>query len=906
MAFPGLFLGALVVIFLARGPALAQTATPAAAAPSAGAFAITPERPRLLWNAADLAMLRVRARGGSETWRDLARWALSPARQGALAAEGPGLALAAALLGEDSPKTAARLGALAVKCALGAGRYGQVGGIRDGAIQVNSPALNKVELQEGHYNLVAPAGLPGQARKIARLTPTRIFPEGDPATLERDFPAGSNFLLLQDSWREASSQVEALALTLDWAWSFFSPAERQLLAAWLTGQAHVFPAPGAGAFDSRAAALLKIYGLAGLAAAGVAPGAAEAANLAWEDLFLAQMAPALENAGAGGAWFEGSSLGARAGLDLALFAAAMKTAAGQDAVARARWFQDRLTYLVYHLGPWPGASPRGPYFTLAPLGDQVLPPWEASDLVRLQMEAFCWLRPADPTAPAAGAFLLEEDRPRLLEGRWLPLEMLWLDPLAPAAALASQPLHYVAPALGQAFSRSDWTPWGTWLVFNAGPHYAEPTHLAALDLEIDRQGPLLARGGGYDGPATPHAQNYAIRTVAHNSLLILDPKEYSWFNLRAGDKARGAYANDGGQRAWALFGPEGRLQISAPWTASGWDNGDAPWTKLKEVYQAASLTGESHMPRFSYFRGEATAAYQGSTHKAEKVIRHVVHMRPGGTDDAEAVEVVAVLDEVVLADPGLELHQVFHFPAPPQAPAGFKSLGPGRTTGKSRWLKAENGPSRLFVVSLEEKEPQMLILGGENQADSWVDGKNWPPSPPAVNQAPWRAEIICPPQAGNHRIMVTCLLPAAADDPPPPSLRRLTSPDPGVVGLLVGDNRWPRVVVLRTGEPDARAAITYRYAGAASRHLVCGLPPQTSYQVKVAGVVVTLAPGPGLVSSDGGVLAFRLDPRAHQAAQLPETKGGDHEATGRVASPQGGAPATSLAPAQGPAGGRKK
>jgi hypothetical protein len=92
----------------------------------------------------------------------------------------------------------------------------------------------------------------------------------------------------------------------------------------------------------------------------------------------------------------------------------------------------------------------------------------------------------------------------------------------------------------------------------------------------------------------------------------------------------------------------------------------------------------------------------------------------------------------------------------------------------------------------------------------------------------------------------------------PPLLRHLASPQAEVVGLRVDDQRLPRVLAVRVGEPLAEAVVSYEQDGRASRHLVAGLVPGQTYAVTVADGLVTLAPGPGPKASQAGLLGFRL------------------------------------------------
>ena len=546
----------------------------------------------------------------------------------------------------------------------------------------------------------------------------------------------------------------------------------------------------------------------------------------------------------------------------------MKTAMGQTNPPKLAWYSDRLAYLMFHLLPGLAKAPAGEYRQVAPSGDQILDPLQAAEYTRMQMMALLALRPNDKAAYAARSLLLDTRTPTLLSGYRQVYDFLWVDPAAPTAALATAPLSHLAPATGQAVLRSDWSSRSTWLGFNCGPHFAMRQHLAAGGFMIFRQGFLLPQGGGYDGPTTSHALNYGIRTLAHNIIRVFDPQEYSWYDMRAGKQPKGTYSNDGGQRAWALFDQKGKPVKSAPWTASGYDQGKAPWTKLGDIYHVAEIQALEDQPRYGYLRGQVTQAYDGSTHKMARFVRHIFFLRANGPDDAESMEAVVVADDVELTRKGLSVHFVLHFPEQPVPAAELKNLGPGRWRGPATSLVAKAGNSRLEVVPVWPPDAHLDLMGGPGEAASWVGSRNYPPRPPAVNPWPWRAEYVRADAALLAQPMLHVLLPADQNNAQRSAIKPLATKDSRTMGVVLHDPLWPRVLVLRLGQPGAEPPISYRYPSGNSRHLVAGLAPKVEYTVKVDPLQITISPGPGLKSTDAGLLAFRvasaLNPTAPQ------------------------------------------
>lgn len=832
------------------------------AAPAAWGQDKSPEpalaRPRLLVDGARLERLRVLAKGQSPQWRRLLSWSLEPGRNTPNPADGPGLAMAALMVKSYDAQQAATLGRKAVVCALTGAPGGLAQGVSRSFLADNKRLGASDRLYENGYVLINPNLSQERLWAVQRFAPNGVTVDANEPSLQDVVVNGGAYVILMADPLLAGPVVGQLALTLDWAWEWFTPAERQELAQWLTAQAWALKDKGQGCFDRQAMASLRLLGLAGLACQGLHPKAQDLAQLARQERFEKQVLPCLRNLGAGGAWFEGTAAGAMAGLDLLEYAAAVQSATGEDLMSGAPWFSDRLAYLVFSQLPGVAVSPRGGFRRYMPDGDRSLPEQHISDLQRLQMLLLASSRPQEPSSSWAWTLLLDRRAPRVLSDHYLAQEFLWLEPEAAVAPMSSVPLSHLASGAGKAFARSDWSELGTWLSFSCGPHFAAAQHLDAGALQLFRRTLLLGQGGAWDGAASQHAANFGLRTLAHSTVVVHDPQEYSWYDLREGAQKRGYYTNDGGQRAWALFDHGGQPTRSAPWTASGYQSGDAPWDKLRDIYEVASLEAVEDKPRFVYMRGSATRAYDGSTHKMGRFLRHVFHLRAGGTDDAEAVEVVAVVDDLELKRDDLKARFVLHLPAKPELPATVLGVAPGRARGEGFSLRVKVDSSRLDVVTLWPASGQLYLFGEHGQADSWVQDRNHPPRPPAQSQMPWRVEWESDAARGRQQTLVHAMLPADQSSPPPPRLSRLTAPDPQVAAFMIHDRRWPRVVATRLGHPDPQAGVSYSFSGAQSRHLVAGLAAGQEYQVQVKDGQVSLSPGSGMTSSQAGLLAFKV------------------------------------------------
>ena len=713
------------------------------------------------------------------------------------------------------------------------------------------PARKNTDAKDGPglalFWLVQRESSPGAARPLGRLAV-------DCALKSVEAPAEKDLIL-------ASRQVADAALTLDWAWGAFQPEERDRIARWLVATARRFAKSGLGCFTGESAAAFRLAAMAGCASRGLLPEADELIQEAVEKRFKKRLLPCLTNGGSGGGWFEGSHGGARAGLWLIEAAAALETAAGIDLISRTPWFGDRIGYLMFDQLPGSVRSSTVSYRRPSPDGDAFLPQDLAADMLRLQSAMLTRLLPEHPMTGWALNLLLDRRAPAVVNQRFYPMEFVWLDLESIIKPMATAPLTFWAPSLGRGFSRSDWSLRATWLKLSSGPHYAYPQHLNATGLQLYRRGFLLPPAGGFDGPATEYAQNYGIRSLAHNTIIIRDPEEYSWPDMRSGIKPKGTYSNDGGMRAWSLFNGQGRSVLWAPWNPEGWSLGQRAWDKFEPVYKVAGLDYVEERPRFAYLRAEAARAYQGSTLKAERVVRHVFHLRAGGPQDATAAEVVAVVDDVSVAHDRVKVGYSLHFPQAPKADGNLEEIGPGRKAGKAKALEMVQDKARLGVVQVWPPEAMVELYQG--RAAGRVGGKNYSPKPPAAMLASNRADVFPLGRSGKSRPQVFALLPADADGPPHPVIKPLAESGQGVVGMVVMDKRWPRVVAVRLGPPDPGAGVAYARPSVNSRNVVAGLAPDKRYAVEVGEKAISIKPSPQgrFTSSASGALWFLATPR---------------------------------------------
>ena len=129
------------------------------------------------------------------------------------------------------------------------------------------------------------------------------------------------------------------------------------------------------------------------------------------------------------------------------------------------------------------------------------------------------------------------------------LEFLWNDPEVlprdPALAEPAElPRQRFFPGVGHLVMRNGWEPDSTWIEFDCGAYFSKHQHLSQNHFSIYHRGYLaIDSGADYTDTESPHYLNYYRRTVAHNSILVFDPREKFFWSDNIVDAV-----NDGGQR----------------------------------------------------------------------------------------------------------------------------------------------------------------------------------------------------------------------------------------------------------------------------------------------------------------------------------------------------------------------
>ena len=280
------------------------------------------------------------------------------------------------------------------------------------------------------------------------------------------------------------------------------------------------------------------------------------------------------------------------------------------------------------------------------------------------------------------------------------MDVLWRDDSVPARSPKelNLPTTKWFHKLGWVAMRSAWDdPDATFALFQCQPFYAGHQHLDANSFVIHRSGSLAIDSGTNDYGT--HRGNYYCRSIAHNTMLVFDPKEK--FGSAAWSDGGPAGSNDGGQRRVNQLERVGQFRIGSP-------------------NDAARILAFKTGVNYVYIAGDARTAY--SPDKLTEFTRQFLFLPPGA---------FVIYDRVTATDETFAKTWVLHAINEPKFSGGIFSIAHGKGTligqavmpiGAKR--KAVGGPGKEFLV----------------------DGKNYPPEKKVDPEAgAWRIELTPPP-----------------------------------------------------------------------------------------------------------------------------------------------------------------
>ncbi|TVS09677.1 MAG: hypothetical protein EA424_26635 [Planctomycetaceae bacterium] len=400
---------------------------------------------------------------------------------------------------------------------------------------------------------------------------------------------------------------------------------------------------------------------------------------ALEQDYRSRAAPALELAGAGGGWAEGYYVHYWL-YEWLLFCEAARRCSSNDWMAAApQFYRQRAIAGMFEM--YPGISQYGSRRP-APMGDGGGRRFggdrdKALAARRILVDRFR----DDPEHQAVHAF--NERTPRSSVGNYAYKDFLWRDSTIQSGDLSRFRLSHISPGPGYVYARSSWDDDATWFFFKCGDRYTAHQHLDVGHFLIYKHAELAGDGGHYDAFGSTHDVNYHLRSIAHNTILVHDPRE-TWPAIRGGRVT----GNDGGQHHdW----PHHNGAVSDP----------QQWFQGREQYDIAQLLAFEDHGHFLYVAGDATRAY--SPEKLDYFTRQIVFLRP---------DTFIVFDRVKAKDAAMKktwLLQAMEVPS-----------------GEAPELVITNGPGRLFVQTLLPPDATTQLYSGDELYS--YGNRHYPPS----------------------------------------------------------------------------------------------------------------------------------------------------------------------------------
>jgi len=456
------------------------------------------------------------------------------------------------------------------------------------------------------------------------------------AALERVARGVTN--LHQHSW----VWMTDVALVYDLFFERISPADRQRMIAWLNPHLETFR-DDESPFHNSCLSKILCYVRCAYATWGENPRAREFRDYTLRKLYEVDVLPVLVEFGAGGGWTECGWYQRHCVWHLVEALELARRVEGYDGFQKApSFFYQRLAYDLAQSYPTPRADGTERFPEEGDGGDAY---WWGDESVRHARTVLAQYFRGSPLARAVA----NQRAAGPLPAARLP-NFLYEEPAEEPLPMETVPTAHLAAGVGKVYARSDWSPEATWFRFECGPYFSAHQHYDVNHFEVFRGEPLLTESGEYRWGG-PHALNWYVRTIAHNSLLVHLPGE-SWTRMRDGGGTK--TENDGGQaKRW-------------DWVSYSLEE----WKSHPE-YQRGRIIAYQSRPEYLYVAGDGTAAY--GPEKLRSWIRQIVFLRP---------HTFVIFDRVEVVKPEYEKTWLLHMQQEPEIAGHVVTVtnGPGRLT----------------------------------------------------------------------------------------------------------------------------------------------------------------------------------------------------------------------------------
>jgi heparin/heparan-sulfate lyase len=359
------------------------------------------------------------------------------------------------------------------------------------------------------------------------------------------------------------------------------------------------------------------------------------------------------------------------------------------------------------------------------------------------------------------------------------LRMLVRDETLTSRPVEELPLtYYFGSPIGQMIARTGWDVQGgkeagtAIATMNIGEYlFGNHQHLDAGHFSIYYKGPLAIDSGVYIGTeggyGCEHFRNYYQRTVAHNSLLILDPDEtkpLAW-NQEVRDWVQ--TSRDGGQ-----FWLAGRAEEPK---------------KIQEVIEhgrrarmlAHAFGPDPVTPDYSYLAGDLTQAYLAPPPypaKVHQVTRSFVFLN---LKSAQHPAALVVFDRITARQPEFRKSWLLHSIHEPVVSEGVMAI--------EQTQDGYNGRLVNHTLLPPAGNREITTVGGPGR-EFWVDGRNYPQGydqPKEHDPGAWRLEVSPRKPAATDLFLNVMQVMDAQGGPEPLAPRLLDQGE--MVGAAIAD-----------------------------------------------------------------------------------------------------------------------
>ncbi|MCG7495343.1 heparinase II/III-family protein [Vibrio sp. Of7-15] len=301
---------------------------------------------------------------------------------------------------------------------------------------------------------------------------------------------------------------------------------------------------------------------------------------------------------------------------------------------------------------------------------------------------------------------------------------------------------------GQSYIRQSWDSDSTFISYRSGDMFTHHGHYDNGHLSLFKGAPLLVNSSQYGKYSGDNRLNYAIRSVAKNTILVQNPNEQVKIGFN-----RNNDVNDGGQRVTMPLG-------SAILSPNDW---------FSKQTKSPVLAGGEIVARFSdesvvYLKSDLTRSYNSSWYdnngdggKVSTVTREILYLL--------SQDVLLVQDHIVTTKPEYKVKVIYHTVNKPIVDAESVLKGDqnnGILVTEEDVVKTKNGTGRL-ITEIFGKYDDVYLIGGDDYKfyvesdgdDTTLNGDNFSGglSKKKIKRAPsWRFEINLPTNKNTHRI----------------------------------------------------------------------------------------------------------------------------------------------------------